>query len=191
MAVNLSKGSKVNLSKEAPGLNNILIGLGWDVKDAGASGDDFDLDAIAFACKGGKVRKDEDFVFFNNRFGVTGIELSEDNRTGEGDGDDESIKIDLSKLDTDIEEIIFAVVLFEAEEKNQNFGQVDNASMRIVDEATGTELALFDLSFDASEATGLYFGRLVKRGDAWIFDAKGDEYNEGIAAICTKFGVNV
>jgi tellurium resistance protein TerD len=191
MSVNLTKGQKVNLSKEAPQLDAVLVGLGWDVKASGSSGADFDLDAIAFLLKGGKVKKDKDFIYFGNRNSECGaIQLSEDNLTGEGDGDDETIDIILSKVEPDVEKIAVVVNIYQAASRNQTFGMVDNAICRIVDKSNNKELAIFDLSFDASDATGLLFGEFIRRNNEWYFNAVGSEFKEGLDSICRNFGVD-
>ncbi len=192
MAVNLTKGQKIDLTKTNAGLNNIIVGLGWDVnKYDGES--DFDLDASAFILNStGKVRKDEDFVFFNNTKGADGAVFhTGDNLTGEGEGDDEQIKIDLSKMPGDIEKVSFVITIHEAAERNQNFGQVSNAFVRIVDESTNEELVRYDLGEDFSIETALIVGELYKHNGEWKFSAVGAGYQGGLYAVCKDYGVSV
>ena len=192
MPVNLKKGQKVSLTKDNPGLKNVLVGLGWDVNQFDTGGQ-FDLDASAFLLGGnGKVSKQEDFVFYgypNHPSG--GVNYMGDNRTGEGEGDDEQIKIDLSKIPQNIAKIAFTATIYEAEERNQNFGQVNNAYIRICDESNGQELMRYDLGEDFSIETGVIFGELYKHGTEWKFNAIGSGYQGGLAALCANYGVEV
>lgn len=192
MAVNLTKGQKIDLTKTNAGLKNIIVGLGWDVNKYDGDSD-FDLDASAFILSGsGKVRSDEDFIFFNNTKGANGaIEHTGDNLTGEGEGDDEQVKIDLSKMPADIEKVNFAITIHEADVRNQNFGQVSNAFVRIVDEATNEELVRYDLGEDFSIETALIVGELYKHNSEWKFSAIGAGYQGGLVAVCKDFGVSV
>lgn len=192
MAVNLTKGQKIDLTKNHAGLTNIVVGLGWDVNKYDGDSD-FDLDASAFILgASGKVRSDEDFVFFNNTSGANGaVNHTGDNLTGEGEGDDEQIKIDLSKVPIDVDKISFAITIHEATERNQNFGQVSNAFARIVDESTNEELVRYDLGEDFSIETALIVGELYKHNGEWKFSAIGAGYQGGLVAVCKDFGVSV
>ncbi|MEY8800262.1 TerD family protein [Leisingera sp. XS_AS12] len=191
MAVSLSKGGNVSLTKEAPGLTAILVGLGWDAR--ATDGKDFDLDASVFAVGAdGKVRSDADFIFYGNKTGLDGaIEHLGDNRTGDGDGDDEQVKVDLSKVPADIEKLVFGVTIHEAEQNGQTFGQVSNAFMRIENQDGGAELARFDLSEDASMETAMIFGELYRKGDEWKFKAIEQGFAGGLAPLATAHGVNI
>lgn len=192
MPVNLKKGQKVSLTKDNPGLSKVVVGLGWDVNQFDTGGD-FDLDTAAFLLKSdGKVSKAEDFVFFGNLSHPTGAVVHQgDNLTGAGDGDDEQIKIDLSKVPAEIEKIAFTVTIYEADERRQNFGQVNNAFIRIYNEANGEELLRYDLGEDFSIETAAVFGELYKNGGEWKFNAIGSGYQGGLAALCGNFGVEV
>ncbi|MFE7117525.1 TerD family protein [Streptomyces sp. NPDC057654] len=191
MGVTLSKGGNVSLSKEAPGLTAVIVGLGWDVRTT--TGADYDLDASALLCgAGGKVLSDQHFVFFNNLASPDGSVLhSGDNLTGGGDGDDEQIKIDLSAVPADVEKVVFPVSIYEADERNQSFGQVRNAFMRVVNQADGREIARYDLTEDASTETAMVFGEVYRHGGEWKFRAIGQGYASGLAGIASDFGVNV
>ncbi|OZE36127.1 MULTISPECIES: TerD family protein [unclassified Rhodococcus (in: high G+C Gram-positive bacteria)] len=191
MSVTLAKGGNVSLSKQAPQLTAVTIGLGWDVRST--SGGDYDLDASAIALGSNKkVLNELFFVFYNNLRSPDGaIEHTGDNRTGEGEGDDESIDIDLSALSPEIESIIFPVSIHAADEMNQNFGQVVNAFIRVVDKSDNRELARFDLSEDASTETAMVFGELYRHNVEWKFRAIGQGYASGLAGIARDFGINV
>ncbi|KIQ20028.1 TerD family protein [Rhodococcus sp. MEB064] len=191
MSVTLAKGGNVSLSKEAPSLTAVSIGLGWDVRST--SGGAYDLDASAIALNPShKVLSDEFFVFYNNLRSPDGaIEHTGDNRTGEGDGDDESIDIDLTALSPDVDSIVFPVSIHDADALRQNFGQVVNAFIRVVDKADGRELARFDLSEDASTETAMVFGELYRRNEEWKFRAIGQGYVSGLAGIARDYGINV
>jgi tellurium resistance protein TerD len=191
MAVSLSKGGNVSLSKESPGLKDILVGLGWDVR--ATDGSDFDLDASAFLLKGdGKVRGDNDFIFYNNlRTSDGSVEHTGDNRTGVGDGDDEAIKIALDKMSQDVQKIAVTVTIHDAESRRQNFGMVSNAFIRIVNQADNKELARFDLSEDMSTETAMVFGEIYRHGSEWKFKAVGQGYAGGLAPLAKNFGVNI
>lgn len=191
MAVSLSKGGNVSLSKEAPGLTAIHVGLGWDARVT--DGAQFDLDASAFLLgPDGKVRSDADFVFYRNLTGANGaVQHQGDNLTGAGDGDDEAIKIDLSKLPADVSRIAFSVTIHEAEARKQNFGQVSNAFIRIANETGGAEIARFDLAEDASTETAMVFGEVYRNNDEWKFKAIGQGFAGGLAPLATSYGVNV
>ena len=192
MAVSLSKGQKVDLTKGNPGLTKVLVGLGWDVNkyDGGA---DFDLDAAAFLTKDNdKVASDKDFVFYNNLKHKSGaVEHMGDNRTGEGEGDDEEIKIDLAKVPASVAKIAFTVTIDQAQERGQNFGQISNAYIRVVDVATNRELIRYDLGEDYSIETAVVVGELYRHGSDWKFNAIGSGFQGGLAALCRNFGVNV
>ncbi len=192
MAISLQKGQKVDLTKGNPNLSKIVVGLGWDTNkyDGGA---DFDLDAAAFLLgSNGKVIRDEDFVFYNNLKHDSGSVLHMgDNLTGEGEGDDEQIKVDLSKVPSNIEKISFTVTIHEADSRHQNFGQVSNAFIRIVDETTNREIIRYDLGEDFSVETAVVVGELYRRGGEWKFNAIGSGFKGGLAALGRNFGVNV
>ena len=192
MPINLSKGQKVDLTKTNPGLKKVIVGLGWDV-NAFDSGADFDLDAAAFMVgANGKCPTEKDFIFYGNlKHPSESVEHMGDNLTGEGDGDDEQIKIDLSKVPANIEKIAFTVTIYDAESRRQNFGQVSNAFVRIFDENTGEELLRYDLGEDFSIETAVVFGELYKNGDEWKFNAIGSGYQGGLAALCNHYGIEV
>ena len=191
MPVNLTKGQKVSLTKGNPGLRNVVVGLGWDVNQFDTGGD-FDLDASAFLlADSGKVSRQEDFVFYGNLAHPSGSVVHQgDNLTGAGDGDDEQIKIDLSLVPENISKIAFAVTIYDAEGRRQNFGQVSNAFIRIYDETNGEELLRYDLGEDFSIETAAIFGELYKHGGEWKFNAIGSGYQGGLAAICASYGVD-
>lgn len=191
MAISLSKGGNVNLSKEAPGLNKIIVGLGWDARST--DGAAFDLDASAFLVKAdGKVRSDSDFCFYNNKVVADGaVQHMGDNTTGAGEGDDETVKVTLSSVPADLEKIVFAVTIHEADTRRQNFGQVSHAYIRIVNEEGGAEIARYDLSEDASTETAMIFGELYRAGSDWKFKAVGQGFAGGLGPLATSFGVSV
>lgn len=192
MPVCLQKGQKVSLTKDNPGLSNVVVGLGWDVNafDTGAA---FDLDASAFLLTDtGKVAASEDFVFYGNVKDPSGsVQYMGDNKTGAGDGDDEQIKINLSTIPANISKITFTATIYDAEARRQNFGQVNNAYIRIYNEATGEEMLRYDLGEDFSIETAVVFGELYKNGAEWKFNAIGSGYQGGLAALCGSFGVEV
>ena len=192
MPVNLKKGQKVSITKDNPGLKNITVGLGWDVNRFDTGGD-FDLDTEAFLVSdAGKITCQEDFIFYGNLKHPSGaVEHLGDNRTGAGEGDDEQIKIDLSKVPDQISKIVFAVTIYDAEIRNQNFGQVSNAFIRIVDDQTGQEILRYDLGEDFSIETAAVFGELYKNNGEWKFNAIGSGYQGGLAALCASFGIDV
>ena len=192
MPVNLQKGQKVSLTKGNPGLSKVVVGLGWDV-NAFDTGGDFDLDAAAFLLTdSGKVCDSRDFVFYGNLTHPSGsVQHQGDNLTGVGDGDDEQIKVDLSAVPANITKIAFTVTIYEAEGRRQNFGQVNNAFVRIYNEATGEELLRYDLGEDFSFETAAVFGELYKNGGEWKFNAIGSGYQGGLAALCANYGVEV
>ena len=192
MGVSLQKGQKVSLTKGNPGLSKVVVGLGWDVNQFDTGGD-FDLDAAAFLlADNGKVSAQGDFVFFGNLEHYSGsVRHLGDNLTGAGEGDDEQIKIDLSLVPANITKIAFTVTIYEAEQRRQNFGQVNNAFIRIYNETNGEELLRYDLGEDFSIETAAVFGELYKNGDEWKFNAIGSGYQGGLAALCANFGVEV
>ena len=192
MPISLKKGQKVSLTKGNPGLKNVVVGLGWDT-NAYDTGSDFDLDAAAFCLTdSGKVSSQNDFVFFGNLSHPSGaITHLGDNLTGAGDGDDEQIKIDLSKVPAEITKIAFTVTIYEAEARRQNFGQVSNAYIRIVDEVTNTEIIRFDLGEDFSIETAVVVGELYKHNGEWKFNAIGSGFGGGLAALCNHYGIEV
>ena len=191
MGVSLSKGGNVSLSKEAPGLTAVIIGLGWDVRTT--TGTDFDLDASALLLNNsGKVGNDQHFIFFNNLKSPDGsVEHTGDNITGEGEGDDEQIKVNLATVPPEIEKIVFPVSIYDAETRQQSFGQVRNAFIRVVNQAGEAEIARYDLSEDASTETAMVFGELYRHGAEWTFRAIGRGYASGLRGIAQDFGVNV
>lgn len=192
MPVCLQKGQKVSLTKDNPGLTKVLVGLGWDVNqfDTGSA---FDLDAAAFMLiDSGKVSSQDDFVFYGNlKHPSGGVEHLGDNLTGEGEGDDEQIKINLSAVPENITKVVFTATIYEAEQRRQNFGQVNNAFIRICNEATGEELMRFDLGEEFSIETAVVFGELYKSGSEWKFNAIGSGFQGGLAALCESYGVQV
>lgn len=191
MSVSLSKGGNVSLSKEAPGLTNILVGLGWDARST--DGADFDLDASAIMLNSSdKTASDQHFIFFNNLKSPDGsVEHTGDNLTGEGDGDDEALKVNLAAVPADIQKIVFPVSIYEGETRNQNFGQVRNAFIRIVNDSNQTEIARYDLSEDASTETAMVFGEVYRNGAEWKFRAVGQGWATGLAGIAKDYGVSV
>ncbi len=191
MSVSLSKGGNVSLSKEAPGLTKIMVGLGWDARST--DGADFDLDASAFMLDaGGKVRNDSDFIFYNNLRSTDGsIEHMGDERTGSAEGDDESIKINLAGVPTDVDKIAVTVTIDQADARRQNFGMVSNAFVRILNDDSGSEIARYDLSEDASLETAMVFGEVYRNGTDWKFRAIGQGSSGGLGPLAKNFGVNV
>ena len=192
MPVSLKKGQKVSLTKGNPGLSKVVVGLGWDVNQFDTGGE-FDLDAAAFLLADtGKITKSEDFVFYGNLKHPSGsVEHMGDNRTGAGEGDDEQIRIDLSRVPENLTKIAFTVTIYEPEQRRQNFGQVNNAFIRIYNEETGEELLRYDLGEDFSIETAVVFGELYKNNGEWKFNAIGSGYQGGLAALCANFGVDV
>ena len=191
MAVSLSKGGNVNLSKEAPGLTKILVGLGWDARST--DGQDFDLDGSAFILNDqGKVRTDADFIFYNNLKSSDGsVEHTGDNLTGQGEGDDEQVKVNLATVPGDVDKIVVAVTIHDAAARNQNFGQVSNAFIRVVNDDNATEIARYDLSEDASTETAMVFGEVYRAGTEWKFRAVGQGFAGGLGPLAANYGVNV
>ena len=190
MPISLQKGQKVSLTKGNPGLRKIMVGLGWDI-NAFDSGADFDLDASAFlAGADGRCPTEREFIFYGNLEHSSGaVKHMGDNLTGEGDGDDEQIEVDLSKVPANIEKIAFTVTIYDAETRHQNFGQVSNAFCRIVDESTGAELVRFDLGEDFSIETAIVVGELYKHNGEWKFNALGGGFQGGLAALCGHYGI--
>ena len=191
MSVSLSKGGNVSLSKQAPGLTAVVVGLGWDPRTT--TGADFDLDASAIMLDmSGRVLSDSHFVFFNNLKSPEGsVEHMGDNLTGGGEGDDEQIKVNLAAVPAEAGKVVFPVSIYEAEQRQQNFGQVRNAFIRIVNQADNSEIARYDLTEDASTETAMVFGELYRNGAEWKFRAVGQGYASGLKGIAQDFGVNV
>ncbi|MGK7249479.1 TerD family protein [Acinetobacter oleivorans] len=191
MAISLTKGGNVSLTKEAPGITKTTVGLGWNPRVT--DGVAFDLDAIAFLVnENGKVRADNDFIFFNNLKSTDGsVVHNGDNRTGEGHGDDETLSVDLSMVPADVSKVIFAVTIYDGQTRNQNFGQVANAYIRVSNNAGGSEIARYDLSEDSSTETAMIFGELYKHGSEWKFRAIGQGFAGGLGPLAASYGVAV
>lgn len=191
MPINLSKGQKISLSKEAPGLTHIMVGLGWDINRYDGNAD-FDLDASAFLTGvNGKCTCSGDFVFYNNLEHPSGaVKHMGDNRTGDGEGDDEQIFVDLSKIPANIERIAVTVTIFDAEKRRQNFGQVSNAYCRMVNDDTGEEIIRYDLGEDFSIETAMVVGELYRHNGEWKFNAIGSGFSGGLAALCQNYGLD-
>lgn len=192
MPVTLQKGQKVDLTKGNPGLKKIMVGLGWDVNQYD-NGADFDLDACAFLLgDNDKVPRDEDFVFYGNlKHDSEAVVHQGDNLTGEGEGDDELIEVDLTRIPQNIKKIVFTVTIYDSDVRRQNFGQVSNAYIRIVDETTGSEIIRYDLGEDFSIETALVVGEIYRHNGEWKFNAVGSGFNGGLRALCLQYGVNV
>ncbi len=192
MSINLSKGQKVDLTKGNPGLKKIMVGLGWDV-NAFDSGADFDLDAAAFLVgENGKCPTEKEFIFYGNLEHKSGaVKHMGDNLTGEGEGDDEQILVDLTKIPANVTRIAFTVTIYDAESRNQNFGQVSNSYIRIVDENSGRELIHYDLGEDFSIETAVVVGELYRHNGEWKFNAIGSGFQGGLAALCGHYGIEV
>lgn len=191
MAISLQKGGNVSLSKQAPGLKKVRFGLGWDLRKT--DGADFDLDASAFMLDGNaKVLSDQHFVFYNNPKDPSGaIKHLGDNRTGQGEGDDEVIEIELGTMPATAAKVAFVVTIHDAEARKQNFGQVSNAYIRALNAEGEQEIARYDLSEDASTETAMIFGELYRHNDEWKFKAIGQGYAGGLAAVARDYGVNL
>ena len=191
MSVFLSKGQRVDLTKGRPSLKNILVGLGWDINHYDGEAD-FDLDASVFMIKeNNKVGNDEDFIFYGNlEHSSKSVKHMGDNRTGDGDGDDEVIKIKLDKIPSGYETLVVTVTIYDAESRLQNFGMVGNAYVRVVDEETGEELIRFDLSEDFSTETALVVAEIYKHNGEWKFKAVGSGYNGGLKVLCNQYGID-
>lgn len=191
MAVNLTKGQKVDLTKGNPGLTKLVVGLGWDINkyDGGAA---FDLDTCAFMLgENNKVTTENDFIFYGNLQHASGsVKHLGDNLTGAGDGDDEQIIIDLAAVPANIAKIDFTATIYDADTRNQNFGQVSNAYIRVVDESTGTELIRYDLGEDFSIETALVVGEIYRHNGEWKFNAIGAGFSGGLSALCQNYGIN-
>ena len=191
MAISLNKGGNLSLSKTDPSLNQVLIGLGWDAR--ATDGADFDLDASAFLLAANdKVRGETDFIFYNQTRSPEGsVEHTGDNRTGEGDGDDEAVKINLAKVPADVQKIAITVTIHDAESRGQNFGQVQNAFIRVVNDQTNVEIVRFYLNEDYSTETAMIFGELYRHNGEWKFRAVGQGYNGGLRAMCGQYGISI
>ncbi len=191
MTVSLSKGGNVNLSKEAPNMKMMNVGLGWDIR--ATDGAAFDLDASLFMVKAdGKVRSDSDFIFYNNKQSVDGsVFHNGDNLTGAGDGDDETLTVDFAKVPTDVDKLVVAVTIHDAEARKQNFGMVSKASIRVVNADNNSEVAIYDLSEDASVETAMIFGEIYRAGSEWKFKAVGQGFKGGLGPLAASYGVNM
>ncbi|MFG2693996.1 TerD family protein [Kitasatospora sp. NPDC051984] len=190
MTVTLAKGGNVSLTKAAPNLTQVRIGLGWDARST--TGAPFDLDASALLCSGGRVLGDEYFVFYNNLRSPEGsVEHQGDNLTGDGDGDDEVVDVHLDLVPVQIDKVVFAVSIYDADARLQSFGQVSNAYIRVANVGDGSEIARYDLSEDASGETAMIFGELYRYQGEWKFRAVGQGYASGLRGIALDFGVNV
>ena len=191
MAISLQKGGNVNLSKEAPGLTKMIVGLGWDTR--ATDGAAFDLDGAVFLLNSsGKVRSDADFVFYNNLKSTDGsVTHSGDNKTGAGDGDDETVTIELANVPADVDKIVLAVTIHDAEARKQNFGQVSKAFVRCVNAAGNAEIARYDLSEDGSTEAAMIFGEVYRAGAEWKFRAIGQGFQGGLGPLAKNYGVNV
>ncbi len=192
MPINLAKGQKVDLTKKNPGLKNIMVGLGWDV-NAFDSGADFDLDAAAFMLgSNGRCPTEKEFIFYGNLEHTSGaVKHMGDNMTGEGEGDDEQIEVDLTVIPSNVDKIAFTVTIYDAEPRRQNFGQVSNAYIRIVDMATNSELIRYDLGEDFSIETAVVVGEIYRYNGEWKFNAIGSGFQGGLAALCGHYGIEV
>ncbi|EPV6727643.1 TerD family protein [Klebsiella aerogenes] len=190
MSVSLSKGGNVSLSKSDPSMKNVLVGLGWDVRTT--DGQDFDLDASALLLsETGKVRSDSDFIFYNNLKSADGsVTHTGDNRTGEGDGDDESLIVKLDMIPANVAKIIFVVTIHDAQMRRQSFGQVSGAFIRLVNNDSQHEVARYDLTEDASSETAMLFGELYRHNGEWKFRAVGQGYAGGLSSVCAQYGIN-
>jgi tellurium resistance protein TerD len=191
MSITLSKGGNLSLSKEAPSLTKLVVGLGWDTRST--DGKDFDLDASVFLLNdAGKIRSEGDFVFYNQLRSADGsVEHTGDNRTGAGDGDDEQIKIDLARVPTDVQKVAITCTIDQADARHQNFGQVGNAFVRLVNEANNQEIVRYDLGEDFSTETAVIFGEVYRHNNEWKFRAVGQGYAGGLAAVCAGYGLNL
>ena len=190
MAISLQKGGNISLKKADPGIKKALVGLGWD--DRGTDGADFDLDASVFlVAASGQVRSDADFIFYNQLTSSCGsVVHMGDNLTGQGEGDDEVVQVDLGNVPADVQKLVFAVTIYEASTRRQNFGMVANAFIRIVNDETNREIVRFDLSEDASIETAMIFGELYRHRGDWKFRAVEQGYQGGLGPLARSFGVN-
>ena len=188
MAINLSKGQKISLEKEAPGLKKLVVGLGWDTKKSD-TGVDFDLDSsVLLLGENGKMVSDKHFIFYNNLKSPDGsVEHTGDNLTGAGEGDDEQVKIDLSKVSADVHKIVFVVTIHEADKRKQNFGQVSNSFVRLVNEENGQEVVRYDLGEDYSTETAMIMAELYKHNSEWKMTAVGNGYAGGLGAVVNNY----
>ena len=195
MGISLTKGANVNLTRTTPGLTNIKVGLGWDLRTS--VGDAFDLDASVFMLTEAgagrwQARSPTDLIFFNNPNSACGaVQYGGDNRTGAGEGDDETIRIDLSRMPVDVVKVAIAATIYEGEQRRQNFGMVNSAYVRVVNESDGAELARFDLSEDASTESAMVFGEVYLHNGEWKFRAVGQSYKGGLAGLCREYGIKV
>lgn len=191
MAISLQKGGNVSLSKTTPNLKEVLVGLGWSARSS--NGAAFDLDASLFMVgESRKVRGDHDFIFYNQLTSTCGsVEHTGDNKTGAGDGDDEALKIKLDQVPAEIKSLVVAVTIHQAVERNQNFGMVQDAFIRIVNMDSNTEIARFDLSEDYSTETAMIFGEIYRHNGEWKFKAVGQGYAGGLKALAMQHGVEV
>ncbi len=191
MSITLSKGGNLSLSKEAPSLTKLVVGLGWDTRST--DGKDFDLDASVFLLNdAGKIRSEGDFVFYNQLRSADGsVEHTGDNRTGAGDGDDEQIKIDLARVPADVQKVSITCTIDQADARQQNFGQVGNAFVRLVNEANNQEIVRYDLGEDFSTETAVIFGEVYRHNNEWKFRAVGQGYAGGLSAVCAGYGLNI
>jgi tellurium resistance protein TerD len=189
VSISLTKGGNISLTKEAPGLAAVVVGLGWDARTT--DGTEFDLDSSAIVCNAaGTVYSPQHFIFFNNLATPDGtVQHTGDNLTGEGAGDDEQIRINLAALPADVDKIVFPVSIYDADTRGQSFGQVRNAFIRVVNQAGDVEIARYDLSEDASTETAMVFGEVYRAGGDWKFRAVGQGYSSGLAGIARDFGV--
>ena len=191
MAISLQKGGNVNLSKEAPGLSKMVVGLGWDAR--ATDGAAFDIDGSVFLLKAdGKVRADVDMVFYNNLKSSDGsVTHSGDNKTGAGDGDDETVTIDLSLVPPEVDKIAVCVTIHDAEARKQNFGMVSKAYVRCINANGDVEIARYDLSEDGSAETAMVFGEIYRNNGDWKFKAIGQGFKGGLGPLAASFGVGV
>lgn len=194
MSISLSKGQKISLSKEDPSLKKIIVGLGWDTNKY-SGGYDFDLDASCFELGANdKVTKGTDFIFYKNLDSTDGaIHHTGDDRTGGSseDGDDEQIIVDLTKVPDNIQKIAFTATIYDADKRNQNFGQVSNAYVRLVNENTGAEVVRYNLGEDFSIETAIVICEVYKHNGGWKFNAVGAGFSGGLAALCHNYGLEV
>jgi len=190
MAISLQKGGNVNLNKEAPGLKKLVVGLGWDPR--ATDGKEFDLDGSVFLLNAtGKARSDADFIFYNNLKSADGsVAHSGDNRSGQGDGDDETVTVDLDKVPADVDKISVCVTIHDAAARNQNFGMVSKAFIRCINGGDNKEIARFDLSEDSSVETAMIFGEIYRAGAEWKFKAIGQGFAGGLAPLARSFGID-
>lgn len=191
MAISLKKGQKIDLTKTNPGLSKILVGLGWDTNKYDGNAE-FDLDVSVFMVDAtGKAPTEDEFIFYNHPKHTSGsVEYMGDNKTGEGEGDDEQINVDLSKVPANIERVAFTVTIYDYENRRQNFGQVSNAFIRIVDTTKGEELIRYDLSEDFSIETSLVIAELYRNGGEWKVQAIGNGFSGGLASLCRNYGLD-